>query len=610
MFDRQKVWQAIVVLARGVGNALRVLGRPIVTQFPIFIVCVLVYGFKTIRSIRALLINPDPTLDLQRLVQTLAIYCLIGYAYAAINEFVSKRWLKVLSYVIIASLFLITSFLDYNFELRLSPGVFMLLGETTTREAGEFLSSTLMAAGSLTAYWHTLALSLAIIALECLRSLIARVLALRGPAALASALAVVVLVGGTSSAATFFGRVFSCTSTDQVSRCVSGFGSFPTDPYSAAVYSIYDLHLAANEVQMALETAAQCRDIASVSPEADSVTVVLVIGESYIKHHASLYGYDQETTPFLDAERRKGRLYAFDNVVSPFNLTSLALRNVLFCNSLGDDECWHESAFLPMVFKQAGYDVLFWDNQLEMAQDAAFSFALNSFLYDPQVRRMSYSQANTKSYEYDEGIVRDFARHAQLGARNLVMFHLMGQHVEFKDRYPHGTVFDYFTADSVHRKEPYLDASKRQQIAHYDNATRYNDYVMRQIISLFADKNAVVIYFSDHGEEVYDYRDSEGRRRGEFDQNLLKYQFEVPFVIWCSELFNARHAELCLQIAAAVHRPMMTDNVCHLLLTLAGIETPIYKSARDVLSADYSCPRRIIEDKVDYDNVMRAEGGE
>lgn len=609
MFDRQEVWQVLVVLAHGVGSALKKLGRPIIAQFPIFIVCVFVYGFKTIRSIRALLMNPDPTLDLQRLVETLAIYCLIGYTYAALNAIVSKRWLKLVSYVIIVSLYLVDLFLDYNFELRLSPGVFMLLGETTMREASEFLSSTLLSQNSLTAYWHTILLLASIALLERFRGIVARVLVLKWLPTLASVLAVLVLAGGTISAATFFGKVFSCTSTDQVSRCVAGFGSFPTDPYSATVYSIYDLHLAANEMQMALKTATERKDVAFVRPGSDSITVVLVIGESFIKHHASLYGYSLNTTPFLDAEQRRGRLYVFDNVVSPYNLTSLALRNVLFCNSLGNGESWHESAFFPMVFRQAGFDVMFWDNQLEFAQDAAFSFALNSFLYDPQVRRLSYSQTNTRSYEQDDGIVKDFGRHARLGVRNLVIFHLMGQHVEFKDRYPHGGRFDHFTADSVCRSEPYLDVLKRQQIAHYDNATRYNDFVMRQIITLFSDKNAVLLYFSDHGEEVYDYRDSEGRRRGEFDRNLLKYQFEIPFLVWCSDEFKARHAELCSQVAAAVHRPMMTDNVCHLLFHLAGMETSVYKPVRDVLTDEYSCPRRLLEDHVDYDVVMQDIGG-
>ena len=41
-------------------------------------------------------------------------------------------------------------------------------------------------------------------------------------------------------------------------------------------------------------------------------------------------------------------------------------------------------------------------------------------------------------------------------------------------------------------------------MAHYDNATRWNDEVVDRILSNFANEDAVVVYFSDHGEEVYD----------------------------------------------------------------------------------------------------------
>ena len=45
--------------------------------------------------------------------------------------------------------------------------------------------------------------------------------------------------------------------------------------------------------------------------EADSVDVVFVIGESFIKWHSSLYGYRLPTSPVLDEELRRGRLAVF-----------------------------------------------------------------------------------------------------------------------------------------------------------------------------------------------------------------------------------------------------------------------------------------------------------
>ena len=51
-----------------------------------------------------------------------------------------------------------------------------------------------------------------------------------------------------------------------------------------------------------------------------------------------------------------------------------------------------------------------------------------------------------------------------------------------------------------------LSDAEQQSVADYLNATRYNDLVVDHIIRLFEKRNAIVLYFADHGEEVYNYR--------------------------------------------------------------------------------------------------------
>ena len=606
MLNKQNVgWHLLCASARKIVALFELLGMPLVTELPIFLTCMAIYGFKTMRSIRAMMINPDPTLSMERLWESLALYGLIGYVFSAINHFGAKRWIKYLTYAIILVLFLVEEFLGHNFELHISPGVFMLMGETTSREASEFLVSTWLSPASVMAYAHVVILIIAILFMEHFRARFSKAIDTMWIKAPIMALTFVIICAGLWSFQLFNKKLFGCETTDQVSRYVSGFGSFPTDPYTEIVYSLYDLHLASGEIQLALNTALRNNDSSTILPGVDSLNVVLVIGESFIKHHASLYGYELKTTPFLDRMQNDGQLYAFDNVVSPYNLTSLALRNMLFCNSLGDNESWHETLFFPMVFKRAGYNVMLWDNQLKMNKDAAFSFALNSFLYNKEICRLSYTQTNDKSFEYDAEIILDYARKTRSGNCNFIIFHLMGQHVAYEERYPHQQPFEYFTADSIRNSASYMTSEKLQCVAEYDNATRYNDYVIKLIVDRFANQNAVIVYLSDHGEEVYDFRDSCGRQHGALTKNLVRYQFEIPFMIWCSDRFRENYPELCSLIASSVHRPLMTDNLCHLLFHLAGIETQAYISSRDVISPDYKCPKRLINDKVEYDEVMR-----
>ena len=96
---------------------------------------------------------------------------------------------------------------------------------------------------------------------------------------------------------------------------------------------------------------------------------------------------------------------------------------------------------------------------------------------------------------------------------NLVLFHLMGQHSAAIERFPHDK-FTYFTVDSIKREASYLGDTERKQKADYDNATLYNDYVMNEIFDTFRNSNTILIYFSDHGEEVNDYRKQYGRDNG------------------------------------------------------------------------------------------------
>ena len=121
------------------------------------------------------------------------------------------------------------------------------------------------------------------------------------------------------------------------------------------------------------------------SSEADSVNVVVIIGESFIRHHSSLYGYPLATNPHLKAEADSGRLVAFTDYISPANLTSASLRNILNLNSAGDREKWFDSVYFPLVAAKEGWRVHLYDNQVtkpEHIADVQLSAIIRSDLLD------------------------------------------------------------------------------------------------------------------------------------------------------------------------------------------------------------------------------------
>ena len=130
--------------------------------------------------------------------------------------------------------------------------------------------------------------------------------------------------------------------------------------------------------------------------------------------------------------------------------------------------------------------------------------------------------------------------------------------------------------------------------------------MLGQIFALFANRAAVVVCLSDHGDEVYDYRGGIGRRDDdEHPELMVQYQHSIPFVVWCSPRLQQTHPQVVERIRQATERPGTLDNVSQMLLDISGIATPWYHAERDILSPTYQCPKRVVREKYDYDELAQ-----
>lgn len=336
--------------------------------------------------------------------------------------------------------------------------------------------------------------------------------------------------------------------------------------------------------------------------------VIFIIGESHIKHHSSLYGYDMETNPLLQKHLENGNLIVFNDLVSTSFSTTTAVRNLLSTNdtSAQEPEEWYSKPYFPYLFKLAGWNVYLWDNQTTLPgkSDPLF-FSLTAYLMNPFLNENCYNGTYTKQYPYDEGMIKDFKRNVSIDStgRDLFIFHLIGQHIAFSDRYPDN--FKRFSASDINRNENWLTEDKKTMIAHYDNATLYNDYVLDEIIKMYEDKNAIMIYISDHGEEVYDYRDSFGRKTCPENPGMnIKYLNEIPMIVWVSDIWKDRHPQILEDMTNAVNKPLLADNLCQMIMSVSGIKSDYYVSQRDILNDNYICNPRFVNDhSVNYDTL-------
>ena len=383
--------------------------------------------------------------------------------------------------------------------------------------------------------------------------------------------------------------------------------NFGSDAFTNTMMAVYGVKHVGDNTQDAINVTLEATRFKSECANSDSLSVVLVIGESYIKHHAQVYGYPLNTTPRLAREKNSGNLFVFNDIVSPYTSTSLTLRNLFSTNRMAMGEQWYEMPLFTAIFKQAGFYVTMWDKQRQYMQHTPFQANLNTFIYNKEIIDLCYNRMNSKCFDYDASLIQDFKESwTSQHKHNLAIFHLKGQHFDARQRFPNTKQFQVFSVNDYNAdKRNYLTDKKRQVIADYDNATLYNDHVLGLIIDLFSNTNAVMIYLADHGEEVYDYRDSRGRKKPQEDvRNYVKYQNEVPFMVWCSDKFKENYPELVAEIQQALDRPAMIDIVGHSLLRLASIDTRFYVPENDILNDSFTPCQRIVDENINYDKVI------
>lgn len=500
----------------------------------------------------------------------------------------------------------IYTFLWFNFEMKISPHVLTLVTETNSTETSEFFSSYMTTKQSIIAY--------CIIGGTVLLTLLVQALGSRINAAFSrlkwlrlsvSAIVVFAMTIGLWNSYMFVTLPF-CKNSAEMDEWETKHEPWPADLLSSCIYSYHSLRAARGDVNYAIEQSQEVYKTSYVlDNENDSLNVILVLGESYIKWHTPLYGYDLNTTPNLVAERDEGNLFVFNDVISPYNATSVAEKNTFSCNSMCEGEKWFDKPMFPTVFRHAGFNVYFWDMQRDYQKHKMYTMTVNAYVYNRDIMRMSYTDTVERRLYYDMDLVTNFrdSAHVALAKHNLIMFHLLGQHVNAGDRFPKGERYRRFDKEDVTITGDWLDDDKRQYIADYDNATYYNDAVLKSIFDLYRDKNTVVIYYSDHGDEAYDYRDQKGRFGHENPDSLhLKYQNDVPFMVWCSDTYKKRHPEVVEQLRKAVDRPFMIDNACQVLFSVAGLRTPYYIARRDPLNDAFKPVNRVVYYKYDYDS--------
>ncbi len=597
---------------------LRVLGifwRPVSVNAAFFVFMFVLGYFCTQTEIRLHLKGAKPyELSATELFFDLYLLC----AVLALLPQKIRKWIRLLLAILLYIVALIDMFCYVRFESTLTPTMLMLFFETTGQETKEFLNSyvgwDLLTSKTgwiiLIAFLHIL---WSIFSLWWKRYNQRMGLRLSPSVVLYSqSIMGVVALGLFVYCATecfpnkqAMGRLMSKSNLGEVEHELTTKGCANLYlPIHRMVFSLYANRLASQQITqlMAATEKVQVDSCSFRSPQ-----IVLIIGESFNKYRSQLYGYDKPTTPRQLKRMQDSTLIAFTDVVAPWNLTSFVFKHVFSLHAIGDEGDWCDVPMFPEVFRKAGYHVTFITNQfLPKAGEAVYDFSGGFFLNHPQLSEQLFDTRNSRLHRYDEGVLQDYDAMKEHDTHQLTIFHLMGQHVDYRGRFPVKTRRKFTPADYPDKKL----APKRLQInADYDNAVLYNDSIVDEIIRRFEHQNAIVIYMPDHGEECFNSMDYFGRNHSAtIDYRLAREEFEIPFWIWASEKYRQTHPYGWEAVKRYCHRPYMTDLLPHTLMFLGGIHTKDYRKEYDVLNSAYNEKRpRLLKNSVDYNGLRPNE---
>lgn len=531
-----------------------------------------------------------------------------------------RRWIRAFLYIIAYCTSLTDLFCWVKFQSTLNPSMLLLVGETNEREASEFFSSYFTS----DLIFSSVGLLLLVMLIHILTTFLKKVklspaISYKVTVAkqiinhshhILGGVCLVFLGWAIESSAHNKKEMVQMFSLDTIGSVeheltTSDCAQFYLPVYRLA-FSIFSNELASQQVDRLIEA----KDKMSVdSCSFKSPNIVLIIGESYGKLHSQQYGYFMPTTPRQIKREKSGLLVPFSDVVAPWNLTSFVFKNVFSLHVVGEKGEWCDYPLFPSLFRKAGYHVTFITNQfLPKAKQAVYDFSGGFFLNHPELSEAMFDSRNQQLYLFDRGLLDDYDKNQQQHntEHNLIIFHLLGQHVKYNQRFPSDR--RHFTAEDYEKKRADLNGKQRNVLADYDNAILYNDSIVDAIISRFEDKEAIIIYMPDHGEECY-----EGNRgficrnhSAAIDYDLAHYEFEIPFWIFCSYKYAAKHPDIYKEIIGAKNRRFMTDALPHMLLYLAGIHTKDYHAEYNILSPQYNEMRpRILKNTTDYDKLTR-----
>lgn len=286
------------------------------------------------------------------------------------------------------------------------------------------------------------------------------------------------------------------------------------------VADIYQL----NEIKGKLQQSVLMQGL--VSPDKERVSnlpnkLIIVIGESSLVTHYSVYGYDKETTPNLKQLYNTDQIVLFKNIISPASITMDSLRLSLTFATPIDEKAFYKYKNIIQMAQDIGYEAIWIASSKDKGISSSYIYMLanSSEIYlDSTSLEVSRLQ---EGHPEDLAILPLFKKYYKKNKKQFFILHLEGSHQLYQDRYD--------DKDKV----LFTDAAN----TNYDRTIHHTDRFLSKLINQLEKYNEsnVLMYFSDHGEVV---------NKGHGLIYASDAQYKVPFILFQHKINSNEIAEI------------------------------------------------------------------
>lgn len=345
------------------------------------------------------------------------------------------------------------------------------------------------------------------------------------------------------------------------------------NPFTNVLYHYLLFRRNYRELQrlIAEHTAPRFKGITSKLPPGTRQTYVIIIGESANARHFGCYGYARATTEFTD--RLGNEMIRVAGVRSPFAQTIPSLEKVLTFADNDHAELVYSKGSIIDWFNDAGFRTYWFSNQYALDDTALTAMTSHAAI------TKCFNFSGMKRFEkagLDGDMLQEVRRIlANDDERKVIFLHLIGSHSAYVNRYP--DEFHHFDGQAPGRNLP---PEKLKFLNAYDDSIRYTDWFIAEVAKELKALGGVsyVLYFADHGEDIYDSTDARILGHGPLANEPMT---SVPFMLWTSPELNRLRSDIRATTPKAGYG--LIDTI-HTIIDISSLTGPDYEPTKSIFT--------------------------